>query len=145
MSSKERRIKVVITTLGLETHWRGAITVAGMLQNQGMEVIYLGNAYPEEIIEAAIQEDVDVVGISSLSGSHLTLGGELLQIAKQKGIKDEMVFIIGGIFPPYDVSKLKELGFTGIFGPGTREEEINHFIRKGVTAKVNEARRTSST
>ena len=135
MSSKESKIKVVIATLGLETHWRGAITVAGMLRNQGMDVIYLGNAYPEEIIEVAIHEDADVVGISSLLGAHLTLGGELLQMAKQKGIKDELVFIVGGIFPPYDVPKLKELGFDGIFGPGAREEEIGGFVRNVVTAK----------
>jgi methylmalonyl-CoA mutase C-terminal domain/subunit len=135
MSSKERKIKVVIATLGLETHWRGAITVAGMLRNQGMVVIYLGNAYPKEIVEVAIQEDADVVGISSLLGAHLTLGGELLQMATQNGIKDELVFIIGGVFPPYDVPKLKELGFDGIFGPGARGEEIGGFVRNAVTAK----------
>ena len=135
MPFSERRIKVIIATLGLETHWRGAITVAGMLRNFGMEVVYFGNAYPEEIIETAIQEDVDVVGISTLSGTHLTLGGELLQKANQKGLKDEMAFIIGGVFPPYDIPKLKELGFDGIFGPGATGEEIYGFIRNVVTAK----------
>ena len=135
MSSKESNIKVVIATLGLETHWRGAITVAGMLRNQEMDVIYLGNAYPKEIIEVAIQEDADVVGISSLLGAHLTLGDELLQRAKQKGIKDEMVFIIGGVIPPYDVPKLRELGLDGIFGPGARQEEIGSFVRNVVTVK----------
>jgi methylmalonyl-CoA mutase C-terminal domain/subunit len=135
MPSKERKIKVVMATLGLETHWRGAITVASMLQNQEMDVIYLGNAYPKEIIEVAIQEDADAVGISSLLGAHLTLGGELLQMAKQKGIKDAMVFIIGGVIPPSDVLKLKELGFSGIFGPGAREEEISGFIKNEVFAK----------
>jgi methylmalonyl-CoA mutase C-terminal domain/subunit len=136
MASKERKIKVVMATLGLETHWRGAVTVAGMLQNQGMDVIYLANAYPKEIIEVAIQEDAHVVGISSLLGAHLTLGGELLQMAKKKGITDELVFIIGGVIPPYDVPKLKELGFDGIFGPGAREKEIGNFIKNAITAKV---------
>ena len=135
MSYKQRRIKVIMATLGLETHWRGAVTVAGMLRNQGMEVIYLGNAYPEEIVETAIEEDVDVVGISSLSGAHLTLGAELLEIAKQKGIKNEMVFIIGGVFPSRDISKLKELGFNGTFGPGAREEEIVAFVGNMVTIR----------
>jgi methylmalonyl-CoA mutase C-terminal domain/subunit len=107
-----------------------------MLQNQGMDVIYRGNAYPKEIIEVAIREDADVIGISSLLGAHLTLGGELLQRAKQKGIKEEMVFIIGGVIPPHDVPKLKELGFDGIFGPGAREEEIGGFVRNVVTAKI---------
>lgn len=135
MAGKEGNIKVVIATLGLDTHWRGAITVAGILRNQGMEVIYLGNAYPEEIIKVAIQEDADVVGISSLVGAHLTLGGELLKIARQKGIKDEMVFIIGGVFAPYDIPKLKKLGFDGIFGPGAGEEEIGGFVRRMVAVK----------
>jgi methylmalonyl-CoA mutase C-terminal domain/subunit len=135
MISKETKIKVVIANLGLETHWRGSITVATMLRNQGMEVVYLANAYPEEIIEAAIQEDADVVGISSLSGAHLTLGGELLEKAKLKSVKDEIVFIIGGVIPHYDVTKLKELGFDGIFGPGAREDEIGSFIRSVVTNK----------
>ena len=128
MLNKERKIKIVITTLGLDPHWRGAITVSGMLRNQGMEVVYLGNAYPEEIIKVAILEDVDVVGISTLVGTHLTLGGELLQIAKQKDIKDKILFIIGGVFPPYDIPKLKELGFGGVFGPGTSGKEIFSFI-----------------
>lgn len=144
MSSKEIGIRVVIAILGLETHWRGAITVAGMLRNRGMEVIYIGNAYPEEIIEVAIQEDVDVVGISTLTGAHLTLGGELVQVAKHKGIKDETVLIIGGIFSPYDVPKLKELGFDGIFGPGAREEEISSFIRNAVTAKSKGSKQRTS-
>jgi len=130
MLIKQRRIKVIIATLGLETHWRGAITVAGMLRNQGFEVIYLGNAYPEEIITAAVQEDVDVVGISTLSGAHLTLGGKLLKIAEGKNIKGRMLFLIGGVFPPSDVPKLKALGFDAVFGPGTKGEEITDFIGK---------------
>ena len=130
MSTGLGRMKVVIATLGLETHWRGAVTIAGLLRSQGMEVIYLGNAYPEEVVEAAIQEDVDVVGISTLSGAHLTLGSEVLRIAKKRGIKDRMVFIIGGVFPPRDVPKLTRLGFDGTFGPGTTGEAIADFIAR---------------
>lgn len=109
--------------------------MASMLRDFGVEVIYLGNAYPEEIIEVAIQEDIDVVGVSTLSGAHLSLGGELLQKANQKGIKDGMVFIIGGVFPPHDVPKLKEVGFDGVFGPGTTGEEIYGFIRSAVDVR----------
>lgn len=130
MSTGLGRMKVVIATLGLETHWRGAVTIAGLLRSQGMEVIYLGNAYPEEVVEAAIQEDVDVVGISTLSGGHLTLGSEVLRIAKKRGIKDRMLFIVGGVFPPRDVPKLRRLGFDGTFGPGTTGEEIADFIAR---------------
>lgn len=142
MPDKERRIRMIMATLGLEPHWRGAVSVAGMLRDWGMEVIYIGNAYPDEIIQAAIQEGVDVVGISTLTGSHLTLGGELLQMAKQKSIKDKIVFAIGGIFPPYDIPKLQEVGFDCVFGPGARGDEIYSLIRNAVTAKINEASKT---
>lgn len=144
MPGNEKRIRVMIATLGLEPHWRGAVTVAGMLRDFGMEVIYTGNAYPEEIIQAAIEEDVDVVGVSCLTGTHLTLGSELLQKAEQKGVKDRTVFAIGGVFPPHDVSKLRKVGFDGIFGPGATGEEICRFIENAVTAKANQVRKTSS-
>jgi methylmalonyl-CoA mutase C-terminal domain/subunit len=133
MSNETRRIKAIIATLGLETHWRGAVTVAGMLRNQGIEVIYLGNAYPEEVIEAAIQKDVDIVGISTLLGCHLSLGSEVLRIAKEKAVKDRMVFIVGGVFPPNDVPKLRQLGFDGIFGPGMTAEALADFITRAMT------------
>jgi methylmalonyl-CoA mutase C-terminal domain/subunit len=144
MSGKEKRIRVMIATLGLEPHWRGAVTVAGMLRDFGMEVIYTGNAYPEEIIQAAIQEDVDVVGVSCLTGTHLTLGSELLQKAEQKGIKDKIVFAVGGVFPPRDVPKLQEIGFDAVFGPGARGEEIYGSMANAVTVKANKAGKTSS-
>jgi methylmalonyl-CoA mutase C-terminal domain/subunit len=128
-------IKIVIATLGLETHWRGAVTVAQMLREFGVEVVYIGNAFPEKIIEVAIQEDVSVVGVSSLSGGHLALGSDLIHLARKKNIKDKVVFIIGGVFPPNDYNELINLGFDGVFGPGATGEEIYNFIRKAVTAK----------
>lgn len=128
-------IKIVIATLGLEAHWKGAVTVAQMLREFGVEVVYIGNAFPEEIIEAAIQEDVSVVGVSSLSGGHLALGSDLIYLARKKNIKDKVVFIIGGIFPPNDYNELMNLGFDGVFGPGAPGEEIYNFIRKAVTVK----------
>ena len=136
MQIKEKKIRAIIATLGLEPHWRGAITIAGMLRDMGMEVIYIGNAYPTEIVQAAIQEDADIVGISSLSGSHLTLGSELIQIANQKGIMAGIVFVIGGIFPPDDEFKLKEVGFAGVFGPGVRGAEIYSYLMNEVTARA---------
>ena len=128
-------IKIVIATLGLETHWRGAVTVAQMLREFGVEVVYIGNAFPEKIIEVAIQEDVSVIGVSSLSGGHLALGSDLIYLARKKNIKDTVVFIIGGVFPPNDYNDLMNLGFDGVFGPGTTGEEIYNFIRKAVTEK----------
>ena len=128
-------IKIVIATLGLEAHWRGAVTVAQMMREFGVEVVYIGNAFPEEIIEAAIQEDVRIVGVSSLSGGHLALGSDLMYLARKKNIKDKVVFIIGGVFPPNDYNELMNLGFDGVFGPGATGEEIYNFIRTAVTAK----------
>ena len=128
-------IKIVLATLGLEAHWRGAVTVAQMLREFGVEVVYIGNAFPEEIIEAAIQEAVRIVGVSSLSGGHLALGSDLIYLARKENIKDKVVFIIGGVFPPNDYNELMNLGFDGVFGPGATGEEIYNFIRKAVTAK----------
>lgn len=135
MTKDKKKIKVLLAKLGLEVHWRGVVTVAGMLRDAGMEVIYMGNAFPLQIVEAAIQEDVDVVGISTLGGNHLTQGGELLQIARHRRIKDGLVFLIGGVFPPYDVPELKAVGFDGVFGPGATQKEITTFIEKAVAAK----------
>ena len=104
-----RKIKVLLSKLGLDVHNRGIITVAKELRNSGMEVVYIGNALPKEIISAAIQEDVSVVGVSSLGGAHLTLGIPLIQEAKEKGFKDEIAFLIGGVFPPADILELKEI------------------------------------
>jgi len=128
-------IKIVIAILGLETHWKGAVTVAQMLREFGLEVVYIGNAFPEEIIEVAIREDVSVVGVSSLSGGYLALGNDLICLARKKNKKDKVVFIIGGVFPPNDYNELMNLGFDGVFGPGATGEEIYNFIRKAVTAK----------
>ncbi len=105
------QIKVLLSKLGLDVHNRGLITVAKELRDAGMEVIYIGNSLPKEIIRTAIQEGVDVVGISSLGGAHLTLGGELMEVAKREGLQEGMAFIIGGVFPPADAEKLREIGW----------------------------------
>lgn len=119
-----KKIKVLLTKLGLDVHNRGIITVAKVLSGAGMEVVYLGNALPEEIISVAIQEDVDVVGVSSLGGAHITLGTLVLKEAEEKGLKERMVFLMGGVFPPSDSERLREIGFDGVFLPGTRSDEI---------------------
>lgn len=125
VSTRERKVKVLLSKLGLDVHNRGVITVAKELRDAGMEVIYLGNLLPEEIIEAATQENVDIVGVSSLGGAHLTLGGELIQLAKQRGlIKDGMKFVIGGVFPPIDAVQLQQIGFGKVFSSGATKDEI---------------------
>ena len=119
-----RRVKVLLAKLGLDVHNRGVITVAMELRDQGMEVIYLGNCLPEEIIATAVQEQVDVIGVSSLGGAHLSLGRLLLQKAEQKDLKDEFVFFIGGVFSPEDAEELLKTGFDGVYPPGSSREAI---------------------
>lgn len=131
------KIKVLLAKLGLDVHNRGLITVAKELRDAGMEVIVIGNSLPKEIINTAIQEDVDVVGVSSLGGAHLTLGGELIEEAKREGLKERMAFVIGGVFPPADAVKLHEIGFDGAFIPGATREEIISSIRKIVFSKID--------
>jgi len=131
----EGKIKVLLSKLGLDVHNRGIITVARELRDAGMEVICIGNSLPKEIIETAIQEDVDVIGISSLGGAHLTLGSELVEEAKQEGLKDNIVFVIGGVFSPNDAVKLQEIGFDGVFTPGATREEIVSSIQEFVSSK----------
>jgi methylmalonyl-CoA mutase C-terminal domain/subunit len=122
-----KRIRVLIARLGLDSHWRGSIMVARALRDAGMEVIYLGNQLPEEIVEAAIQEDADIVGLSTLSGNHMMLAPEVVQKLEAKGAEDKTV-ILGGTIPPDDVTKLKEAGIGEIFGPGTPFEDIIQYI-----------------
>ncbi|MGZ3538018.1 MAG: cobalamin B12-binding domain-containing protein [Thermodesulfobacteriota bacterium] len=131
------KIKVLLSKLGLDVHNRGLITVAKEMRDAGMEVIYIGNSFPREIIKTAIQEDVDVVGVSSLGGAHLTLGGDLIEEAKKEGLKQRMAFIIGGVFPPVDAAKLEEIGFDKTFMPGATREEILSSIREIVLDKAD--------
>jgi methylmalonyl-CoA mutase, C-terminal domain len=130
------KIKVLLSKLGLDVHNRGLITVAKELMDAGMEIIYIGNSLPQEILRTAIQEDVDVVGVSSLGGAHLTLGSELIEEAKREGLKEYMVFVIGGVFPPSDAEKLRQIGFDATFMPGATREEIVSSIQETVAGKV---------
>jgi len=123
----KKGIRVVIARLGMDAHWRGSIVVARALRDAGMEVIYLGNQMPENIVEAAIQEDADVIGLSTLSGNHMILVPEVVRILREKNMNDTMV-ILGGTIPPDDIPKLKEEGIAGVFGPGTPLKEIIRFV-----------------
>jgi methylmalonyl-CoA mutase C-terminal domain/subunit len=122
-----KRIRVLIARLGMDAHWRGSITVARALRDAGMEVIYLGNQLPEEIAKAAIQEDADIVGISTLSGNHMILAPEVVKQLQAKGAAEKVV-VLGGTIPLDDIAKLKEVGIDEVFGPGTPIEKIIHFI-----------------
>jgi methylmalonyl-CoA mutase C-terminal domain/subunit len=123
---------VLVAKPGLDGHDRGAKIVARALRDAGMEVVYTGlHQTAEMIVEAAIQEDVDVVGLSLLSGAHMTLFVDVARLMKEKGLGDVLI-VGGGIVPEQDVPKLKKEGITGIFGPGTPCEDIVGFIKKNV-------------
>jgi methylmalonyl-CoA mutase C-terminal domain/subunit len=122
-----KRIRVLIARLGMDAHWRGSIMVARALRDAGMEVIYLGNQLPEEIVEAAIQEDADIVGISTLTGNHMILAPEVVKQLDTKGANEKIV-ILGGTIPSDDIPKLKDAGIGEVFGPGTPIEKIIRFI-----------------
>ena len=134
MAQKTKAIKVLMAQFPLETHSRGMITVSGMLKDAGMEVVLIGNELPERTIDTAVQEDVDVIGISTYCGGELALGSDLMKAAEERGIKDHVVFLLGGIFPPNNAQKLKEMGFSGAFLTATREE-IVACIEESVAAK----------
>lgn len=120
----ERKIRVLVAKPGLDGHDRGAKVVARALRDAGMEVIYTGlRQTPEMVAEAALQEDVDAVGLSILSGAHMALVPRIIELMKANGQVNVRIFL-GGIIPDEDVPKLKELGVAGIYGPGASTEDI---------------------
>lgn len=126
----ERKIRVLIAKPGLDGHDRGAKIVARALRDAGMEVIYTGlHQTPEQIVETAIQEDVDFIGLSCLSGAHMTLFPKITGLLKEKGAEDILV-TGGGIIPEEDIPLLKKSGIAEIFGPGTPLDDIIDFHRK---------------
>ncbi|MBM3154278.1 MAG: cobalamin B12-binding domain-containing protein [Chloroflexi bacterium] len=133
--SKEKTIRVLIAKTGLDGHDRGAKVLTLGLRNEGMETIYTGlRQTPEKIVHTAIQEDVDAIGLSCLSGAHKYLFPRVVELLKEKGVDDVLV-IGGGIIPPEDISFLKEKGIEEIFGPGTMVSEVADYIRENIKRK----------
>jgi methylmalonyl-CoA mutase C-terminal domain/subunit len=131
-----RPIRVLIAKPGLDGHDRGAKVIARALRDAGMEVIYSGlRQTPEQVAAAAIQEDVDVVGLSILSGAHNALFPEILKLLKERGGED-IVVVAGGIIPEKDIAPLKQLGIREIFLPGTSTQTLVDFIREAAAEKV---------
>ena len=132
MADMNRRIRVLIAKPGLDGHDRGAKVVARALRDAGMEVIYTGlRQTPEMIVSAAIQEDVDAIGLSILSGAHMHYFREVKRLLDEQGASDILLFG-GGIIPDEDVPRLKELGVAAVFGPGTSTQEIVDFLKRAV-------------
>ncbi len=131
----ERKIRVLVAKPGLDGHDRGAKIIARALRDAGMEVIYTGlRQTPEMIASAALQEDVDAVGISILSGAHNTLCPRIIDLLRKNGMDDTLV-LVGGIVPQEDIAKLKSNGVSEIFLPGTSTEDIVKFIRQNVRSE----------
>jgi len=129
----EKKIRVLVAKPGLDGHDRGAKVIARALRDAGMEVIYTGiRQTPEMIAEAALQEDVDVVGMSILSGAHMTLFPRVIDLLRENDMDDVLV-VAGGIIPDEDVPALQEMGVHRVFGPGTRTDEIVAFIRENAS------------
>ena len=132
MSAGERKIRVVVAKPGLDGHDRGAKIIARALRDAGMEVIYTGlHQTPEQIVETAIQEDADAVGLSILSGAHMTLVPRILELMKAEGLDDVLV-TVGGTIPAEDIAELKSLGVAEVFTPGASAEAAIDFIRSSV-------------
>ena len=128
----ERKIRVLVAKPGLDGHDRGAKVVARALRDAGMEVVYTGlRQTPEMIVDAALQEDVDVIGLSILSGAHMAIVPRIFELMKTHGMDDVKV-VIGGIIPNEDAAELAKMGVTGIFGPGASTEAIAEHIRQAV-------------
>ncbi len=130
--SKQRPIRVLVAKPGLDGHDRGAKVIARALRDAGMEVIYTGiRQTPEMIVEAAIQEDVDAILMSILSGAHMALFPKIMSLLAQNNVNDILV-AAGGILPDEDIPAIKAMGIQGCFGPGTSTEEIIRFVRENI-------------
>src|SRR5215203_6366400 len=128
-----RKIRVVVAKPGLDGHDRGAKIIARALRDAGMEVIYTGlHQTPEQIAETVIQEDADAVGLSILSGAHMTLVPKVVELLKEQGA-DDVIVTVGGTIPADDIPELKELGVAEVFTPGSPTQDIIDFIKKSVT------------
>jgi methylmalonyl-CoA mutase C-terminal domain/subunit len=129
------KIRVIVAKPGLDGHDRGAKVIARAFRDAGFEVIYTGlRQTPEQIVNAAVQEDADVIGLSVLSGAHMTLCPRIMNLMRKEGLDDVLV-VVGGIIPDQDIPKLKEDGVGEVFQPGASTEEIVEYVRKNVRKK----------
>ena len=136
MQDNNRPIRVLVAKPGLDGHDRGAKVIARALRDSGMEVIYTGiRQSPQMIAKAAVQEDVDVIGMSILSGAHLEILPEIMGLLRDQGM-DDMIVVVGGIIPEVDRQPLKDLGISEVFGPGTTTGSIVEFIQEQVEERA---------
>jgi methylmalonyl-CoA mutase C-terminal domain/subunit len=128
----DKKIRVLMSKPGIDGHWRGGIVVSRALRDAGMELIFGGFQNVEQIAAAAIQEDVDVIGLSIHSGAHFAYTQQLIDILKEKGVFENIMILVGGVIPAKDFEKLREIGVANVYGPGSMTSEIVNFIRENV-------------
>jgi len=128
----DKKIRVLMSKPGIDGHWRGGIVVSRAIRDAGMELIFGGFQNVQEIVEAAIQEDVDIIGLSIHSGAHFAYTQEIIDLLKEKGVFDDIMILLGGVIPAKDFPKLREMGVANVYGPGTLTKDIIEFIRNNV-------------
>ena len=128
----EKKIRVLMSKPGIDGHWRGGIVVSRAIRDAGMELIFGGFQNIEQIVETAVQEDVDVIGLSIHSGAHFAYTQGVIDLLKERGLFDNIMILVGGVIPAQDFQKLKEMGVMNVYGPGSMTAEIVEFIRTNV-------------
>ena len=126
------QIRVLMTKPGIDGHWRGGIVVSRALRDAGMELIFGGFQNVEQIVESAIQEDVDVIGLSIHSGAHFAYTQQVIDLLKEKNVLDKFMILVGGVIPAKDFNQLREMGVANVYGPGAMVGDIVDFIEKNV-------------
>ena len=128
----DKKIRVLMSKPGIDGHWRGGIVVSRALRDAGMELIFGGFQNVQQIVEAAIQEDVDVIGLSIHSGAHFAYTQQVIDLLKERGVLDNIMILVGGVIPAKDFDKLREMGVANVYGPGTLTKDIIDFINKNI-------------
>jgi len=128
----DKKIRVLMSKPGIDGHWRGGIVVSRALRDAGMEIIFGGFQNVKEIVESAIHEDVDVIGLSIHSGAHLAYTQQIIDLLKERGVFDDVLILVGGVIPAQDFPILKEIGVANVYGPGTMVSDIVEFIKEKI-------------
>jgi methylmalonyl-CoA mutase C-terminal domain/subunit len=128
----DKKIRVLMSKPGIDGHWRGGIVVSRALRDAGMEIIFGGFQNVKEIVESAIHEDVDVIGLSIHSGAHLAYTQQIVDLLKERGVLDDILILVGGVIPAQDFPKLKEIGVANVYGPGSMVNDIVEFIQESI-------------
>jgi len=132
ISMSDRKIRVLMSKPGIDGHWRGGIVVSRALRDAGMELIFGGFQNVNQIVETAIQEDIDVLGLSIHSGAHFAYTKQVIDLLKEKGVFNDILILVGGVIPAQDFPKLKEIGVANVYGPGSMTRDIVEFIRENI-------------